>query len=374
MKANSARMLFALIALAFCALAAWPQSDGTRVDGRITDAGKSLVGVRVVLSHQETFMAYRATTDKYGTFSISDVPRGDYLVSILNAADDVLFRKVLTLTSAPDAPIRLDIDIKGEPPKPPPSSAPAKEPAASAAPSAPGPPSAKDVEFDGLVRRYEAALRAGDHQAEVAALKALVAADPTRWDYFEALGDAQLNLDEYENAAQSFEKGVEAGRQFLSTATTGDRTILQSDRDRTKAGMAQMLLSQGNAYQKLKKYQDAISAYDQAAKLSANPAAAYLSVCVLHYNARLLEGAVDACDKAIAADPAKPDAYFVKGALLFLSAKPDRNGKIVAPPGTAEALKKYLELAPQGPQAKSARQLLEYMGGARPPGAGGSGP
>jgi tetratricopeptide (TPR) repeat protein len=343
-------------ALAFCAFAVWPQSDGTRVDGRITNAGKSLVGVRVVLSHQETFTAYRATTDKYGTFSISDVPRGDYLVSILSAADEVLFRKVLSLTSAPDAPIRLDIDITDEPPKPPPNAASAKAPA-----EAPAPGSAKDAAFDALTKRYESAVRAGDHQAVIAALKAIVAADPSRWDYFDTLGNAQLSAGDYEGAVQSFGQGVQAAQQFISSTPPGESVITKSDRERAKAGMAEMLLNQGNAFLKLKKNEEAMGAYTRAAEVSSEPATAYFNLCVAHYNARKFDGAVEACDKATAADPQRVDAYFIKGALLFASGQQDKSGKVIAPPGTVEALKKYLELAPQGAQAQSARQMLEYI-------------
>src|SRR5271155_2942766 len=115
MNAKLIRRLLAAVALALCAPASWSQASLTRADGRITDAGKSLSGVQVVLSNQDTFQAYHATTDKYGTFSIPDVARGAYIVSILNAAGDKLFRKPLQLPSASDAPIRLDLDISGAP-------------------------------------------------------------------------------------------------------------------------------------------------------------------------------------------------------------------------------------------------------------------
>jgi len=362
MNVKSLRTLPAVLALALCAFAARPQSDLTRLDGRITKEGKSLVGARVVLSQQETLMAFRATTDKYGTFSISDVPRGNYLVSILNAADDVLFRKVLSLSSAPDAPIRLDIEISPSFAAPS-TAAPAYPSASEARTAASAPENPKDSELDALNRRYIAAQRAGDQKEVIASLKALVAADPTRWDYFEALGDAQLGLGDYENAAESYAKGVEAGQQFLSTARSNDPGILKSDRDRTKAGVAQLLISQGNALLKLKKNSEAIAAYKKAAEMGANPAMAYFNLCVAHYNTKILDGAVDACDKAIAADPTRADAFFIKGAMLFSSGKQEKNGRIIAPPGTVEALRKYLELAPQGAEATSARQMLEYIRG-----------
>jgi len=349
--------------LAFCAVAAWPQSAVTRVDGRITKEGKSLVGARVVLSQQETFAAFKATTDKYGTFSISDVPRGEYLVSILTASDDLLYRKPLALTSAPDAPIRLDLEISpgfasaG-------SSSPAANSSSSSAPASPATPSKdpKAAEMDALYRRYVSAQRAGDHNEEAAALKALVAADPARWDYFEALGDTQSNLGDLDGAVHSYDLGIQAAQHYLSSTAADTSVITKSERERTRSGMAAMLQSAGNTYLKLKKTDEAIAAYTKAAELSSDPATAYYNLCVVHYNARKIEGAAQACDKAIAADPARADAYFIKGALQLLAVKPDKDGRIIAPPGTVEALKKYLELAPQGPQAKSARQMLDYIG------------
>ncbi|HVN08913.1 MAG TPA: tetratricopeptide repeat protein [Patescibacteria group bacterium] len=356
---------FVALAFALCALSARAQSNLTRVDGRITKEGKSLVGARVVLSQQETFMAFRATTDKYGTFSISDVPRGDYLVSILNATDDVLFRKVLSLTSAPDAPVRLDLEISpayaaaAVAPANPSTSAPSP---AAAPPRSNPPEDPKAAEIGALNRRYIAAQRSGDQKEEIAALKALVAADPTRWDYFEALGDVQLKTEDYEGAAQSYGKGVESAQRFISSTSSDGSVITKSDRDRAKSGMSAMLLSQGNAYLKLKKEAEAIASYTKSAELSPDPATAYYNLCVVHYNARKVEGAIDACDKAIAANPSRADTYFIKGAFLIMSGEKEKDGSMKPPPGAVAALKKYLELAPDGTYAKDVKRLLEYLG------------
>ena len=45
--------------------------------------------------------------------------------------------------------------------------------------------------------------------------------------------------------------------------------------------------------------------------------------------------------------------------MLFRSPKTQ---KIVAPPGTAEAYNKYLELAPDGPMAPEAKSVLAEIG------------
>ena len=61
---------------------------------------------------------------------------------------------------------------------------------------------------------------------------------------------------------------------------------------------------------------------------------------------------IAACDKAIAADPKKADAYFIKGFVMLGNATIGKDNKTVVPPGTVETLKQYLVLAPNGPHAK----------------------
>jgi tetratricopeptide (TPR) repeat protein len=360
MNAKSIRTLLVAVALALCAPACWSQATLTRADGRITDSGKSLPGVQVILSHQDTLQVYRATTDKYGTFSIPEVARGTYIVSVLNAAGDKLFRKTLELTSALDAPIRLDIDLSGAPPGPQASPLPSLSPAPAAAPA---PQDEKNTEqLDSLIRQYNSALRAGDDQAVIAALKAIVAADPTRWDYFDALGETQMTIGDYGHAAESYEKGIEAVQRFLSSNPANGSVILKSDRDRAQAGMVHMLINQGNSYLKLKKNDEAIVASAKAAELAPDPATGYFNLCVMHYNTQTLNGAVDACDKAIAANPNRADAYFIEGALLFSATKTNKDGSHTVAPGTVESLKKYQEVAPAGAHATEVKQMLEYLG------------
>src|SRR5581483_3555773 len=105
-----------------------------------------------------------------------------------------------------------------------------------------------------------------------------------------------------------------------------------------------------------------IAAYEKAAALDPNPGTAYFNICATMYNTANMEGAVVACDKAIAADPTKADAYFIKGSSLYGSGKLDKDGKYVPPPGTADALNKYLELAPNGAHAADVKAMLDALG------------
>ncbi|MFI5268558.1 MAG: hypothetical protein ACHQ7M_14390, partial [Chloroflexota bacterium] len=133
--------------------------------------------------------------------------------------------------------------------------------------------------------------------------------------------------------------------------------------------MALMYGNEGTAYVKLKRDDEALKAYTQAAQLSDTPAAsatAWSNVCVVAYNASKPKVALDACNKALAADPTKANAWFIKGSVLMGDSDEDANGKPVPPAGTVEAFKKYLALEPKGAHAADAQQMLDYLSGKSP--------
>jgi hypothetical protein len=76
---------------------------------------------------------------------------------------------------------------------------------------------------------------------------------------------------------------------------------------------------------------------------------------------KLRQAAVDAFDKAIAADPNRADAYYWKATNL-IGAATLKGDKMVAPDGTAEAFQKYLDLQPTGPHAEEAKAMLASIG------------
>lgn len=92
-----------------------------------------------------------------------------------------------------------------------------------------------------------------------------------------------------------------------------------------------------------------------------NPAVSYFNSCAMLYNAGKTDEAIAACDKAIALDPGKADAYFIKASALFGNAKIGSDGKYEVPPGTIEALNKYLELAPNGAHAPDVHAMLDAL-------------
>jgi tetratricopeptide (TPR) repeat protein len=80
-------------------------------------------------------------------------------------------------------------------------------------------------------------------------------------------------------------------------------------------------------------------------------------------NSNQTDPALDEFKKAIAADPNYAEAYYYYGSTLVGKATLDqKTGKMIAPDGTIEALQKYLQLKPDGPNAQPAKDLIAALG------------
>jgi tetratricopeptide (TPR) repeat protein len=226
---------------------------------------------------------------------------------------------------------------------------------------------AQTVELNSLITATNAAAQARDWPKTkdlakklIAANAGLIAADPnnpnfpgSEPEYYKLLGDAHLNLGEYEDAIAAYEKCVGLAR----TLRDGGK-----DFPGLKKTLGIALTSEGNAWLKLKKDKEAIACYERAAAFDPHPATAWFNICATEYNTGNMDGAVAAADKCIALDPAKADAYFIKGSCLFGNAAVDANGKMMVSAETIATLQKYLELAPNGAHAGDVRQMLDYAG------------
>jgi len=118
------------------------------------------------------------------------------------------------------------------------------------------------------------------------------------------------------------------------------------------------------ALAKDKKIDEAKINLDKAAQLDPPGAGKYFyNMGALLVNSAQNEAAGEEFKKAIAADPTYADAQYQYGVFLASKATADASGKILAAPGTVEALQKYLELKPDGPFAPSAKELIAQLGG-----------
>jgi tetratricopeptide (TPR) repeat protein len=163
-----------------------------------------------------------------------------------------------------------------------------------------------------------------------------------------AMSDDQV-LAQYQSATEAFKKGID-----LNAAS----------KKPSPADQAIAWNSMGNAFANEGKINDAQAAFDTAAKLDpAHAGMYYNNQAAIFYNASqtnssLSDAALAAADKAIAADPDRADAYYVRAQILLQKATVDKAGKIILPDGCEDAYQHYLALAPDGKFAPSVKEVL----------------
>jgi len=204
--------------------------------------------------------------------------------------------------------------------------------------------------FMAKYRACNALTNSGKYEAAIEKCNLAIAEDPAQWGPYQVLGGIYNAIDKPNDALESYQKGVAAAQKMLEG---------QPD-PRTKIGLGQMLNSEGNLLIKLKKYDEAIGVFSQAAESAAYPAMPYFNLCATYYNLKRSQEAVAACDHAIASDPTLADAYFIKGSILFGQGQLQQ-GKYAVPPGTTDALNKYLEYAPYGDHTLAVRDMINQL-------------
>jgi tetratricopeptide (TPR) repeat protein len=393
MKTKLNYLAMAALLFALGAGTAWSQATAGKVQGRVTSGGKPVADVQVILTNLDNGRPYKMKTDKSGQFNGVGIAFGNYEQAIQSATGESLYKRKVSVTGEGGGVDDLSVDISqggtGGGPKM------SKEEIERIKSE-----NAKATNINALIKQYMDAINAKNeadkvfenqasalkgkqdqasvdelksltdkHTAETeqswttaaTALKQMVAADPNHWEYYQALGTADLNLKQYQEAVDNYEKGVQLA-QAVASGNGPKSGGSAPDPAKAKAGVGQMLAAEGNALLKLNKQKEAIEAYTKAAEMDPHPGTAYFNICATQYNSGNTEGALAACDKAIAADPERADAYFIKGSLLMGSSTMDKAGKLQAAPGTAEALNKYLELAPSGPHANDVKEMLQAIG------------
>jgi tetratricopeptide (TPR) repeat protein len=163
------------------------------------------------------------------------------------------------------------------------------------------------------------------------------------------LGIAQTGQKKYDDATTSLKKALD-----LDTNSKKPNPEIEAADNNAL----------GEVYANTNKIPDATASYDAAAKLQPqNAGMFYTNETIVLSRTGQTDATIAAADKAIAADPSKPIPYYLKGQALIQKATVDpKTQKIVAPPGTAEAYNKYLELAPNGPMAPEAKSVLAEIG------------
>jgi tetratricopeptide (TPR) repeat protein len=215
--------------------------------------------------------------------------------------------------------------------------------------------------------------QAGDFDSAIATLTEATQVDASRDLLWFKLGDAyRLSLAKATDPDDKT-KRLNASISNIEKAVDMKKKAIDAGEDKSPDAPKQLAAyynNLGDSYAKAGNTEGAVKSYNQAAQL--NPPAAgqyYFNLGATMTNANkandpaMRKAAVEAFDKAIAADPTKADSYYWKGSNLIGMATL-KDEKMIAPDGTAEAFQKYLELSPTGPHAEEAKAMLAGIGAA----------
>jgi tetratricopeptide (TPR) repeat protein len=359
--------LFVILALGLCVPPVFAQASGT-VKGTAKDAqGNPVADGIVVWSNMDNGQKYSLKTNKKGEYFSLGVSPGKYLVTLYKNADEMKAGKELdhvkgfTVTLDENT---LDLDVK-------------KEMESAAKGQGLSPEQLKQMQeqqakaaketntvksLNEKLNAAKTAADAGDFDTAIASLNEATQVDGTRdllWfklgDYYRLSAPKQTDPAEkqkrYASAIEDYQKAID-----LKKAATNDK-----DPNAGK-NLAAYYNNLAEAYAKANKVDDAVKTYQLAA--AADPTNAgqyYFNTGAVLTNAGKVDDALAAFDKVIAADPSRADAYYWKGVNMIGKATL-QSDKMVAPPGTAEAFQKYLELQPTGTYADAAKQMLTSIG------------
>lgn len=333
------------------------------VQGRVIgDDGKPLAGAEILLFNKDNGQKFTMKTDKKGAFVNIGVELGSYRITV-SKDGNLLFQDTLSVTPNVEFQEINLYKIRTE------QTTEQKQQAQKQL----TPEQRKQMEeqqkhieeqqkaaeaertniqgLNQLLANGRAAEDSGNFDQAVSIYKQATQADPSKDILWARLGGAYL--------AAGSKPGTDraAATEDLTQAAEAYKKAIT-----IKGSDAAYHNNLGQAYAKLGKADDAMAEYNAAATLDpADAGLYYYNLGAILTNTGKLEEANAAFDKAIATDPKRADAYYWKGVNL-LSKATLKNDKMVAVPGTAENLNKYLELAPDGPHAQSAKELLTSIG------------
>ena len=342
---------FALLALALPALA-----QTTGVEGIVKGPdGAPLPGAVVKFERTDIKGHYEVKTDKKGHYGHYGLPLGTFTVTV-NVANEMKDQMNGVRTHGGD-PTQLNFDLARA----------AAAAAGAGAPEADRSMSKADKEkFEKQKAEREASLAknkalndaynlgktALEAKAWDQAVEALVKAtemDPKQGAVWSSLAEAYSGLAAAKpaDAASNYQKAYDAYGKAIELAPA----------DAGLYNNYALALARG------KKIDEAKTNLAKAAQL--DPAGAgkyYYNLGALLVNGGQGDAASEQFKRAIDADPNYADAQYQYGLTLAGKSTTDASGKIVAPPGAVEALQKYLELQPTGPNAASAREMIAQLG------------
>lgn len=331
------------LAVILSAVPGWAQSG--RLEGKaIGENGDVLVGYIVEIDRQSIKGNYKTKTNKKGEYVYIGLPIGDYKVTLKTPEGAHIVTIGTRITMGDDPPINFDIAkekaYQAEQEK--------KKIEADPKLKAQVEEQAKETKnYTSLKELFDESMRLMDQKMYAEAIPLLEQALPMAKAanipiVLARLGESYHKTKNYEKALDNYQRAIAAN-----------------------PAEASYLNNVGNIYADMGKSAEAAAAFQKAAEVDpARASSYYYNYGAVMYNTGKMDEAVGAFQKAVAINPAFADGQFMLGRALMGKLDLDpKTGKIIAAPGTVEALEAYLKLEPQGKYAGDAQSMLQTVQG-----------
>jgi tetratricopeptide (TPR) repeat protein len=363
MKKNPAmrKLGAAFAAAALACVLAWPafaQFLG-RLSGTIYDInGKPWVGVIVIIQNKATGGKFTVKADKKGNYLQVGLTPGTYTISVQSPEQTYVWgdvrmeageEKVLDMNFKQALEKNLQYQQQKQ-----------KE-------------EEEAKKFEGLKEHFEAGVKALQ-QAELVHSQVLRAPADQRSALQQQVASlSQTAITEFQQAQQAASPTDPNMHTILANMAKAYETAGKYDEAvaaiqkaiELKPDQPPYYILLGTDEAHLGKLTEAGAACSKAATLQpANAGVCWRNIGIVLINSGDMKGAVDPLRKSTEVDPKNPDGWYWLGSSLLAAMDYKQVGskiEYIVQPGTAEAFQKYLELAPNGPYAPSAKQALDQL-------------
>jgi tetratricopeptide (TPR) repeat protein len=343
------------VSLAFFAVSGWAQTAA--IEGVVKGPdGKNLPGAQMKIERLDVHGNYTVKTDKRGHYFYGGLPGGSYKVSVVVDGKEMDFQNGVPVKIGDTQELNFDLSKSNAAPPGTPGAVDESGRAMSAADKAAlekknqeqAAALAKNKALNDAFNEGKTAAAANQWDAAIAGFTKAGEVDPAQHVVWGNLADAYVGRAKATPANKDADLAKAADAYQKAIAIKGD--------DAAYLNNYALVLAQQ------KKFDDAQAQLTKAAQVDPpNAGKYYFNLGAVYVNTGNMDPATAAFKKAVELDPNYAEAYFQYGLSLIAKATVD-NGKTIAPAGTAEAFQKYLDLAPNGPNADTAKAMMASMG------------
>lgn len=304
--------------------------------------GQPLVGVMIMIDRKDIKQHFQVKTDKKGHYFHAGLPVSFYRVSVNQDGKEVFYLDNIKVPLADT--VKADINLKAEQEKsagqPRQMTEAEKEARAKQEEELKKHESMKGLFEQGRLlsteKRYDEAIEAFKKAAEM---------DPSQHVVFSNMAESYKQLKKYDDAIENYNKA-------LAVLAAKPNPEIE----------ASYHMNLGIIYGMAGKMTEASAEMQKSAELApTNASKAYYNLGAMLVNSGKSADAVAAFKKAVEADPKNADAQYQLGISLVGMATFTPEGKTIPAEGTIEAFQKYLELAPEGKFAASAKDMIATL-------------